>query len=102
MKKMTDFQRLAFNKLIDSEDIKEMNTLITSFELYNVELTRSQAIVLADKGLKLTHANFLAEEWFTTENGIILFEDNTTVSKSLFWYDRNNITWDKGYNLFKN
>lgn len=63
-------------------------------------MTKQEAIELMMQGIKVTHRYFDKGEWMTMRYGKIKLEDGVTCSPELFWFYRNDSSWNEGYELF--
>ena len=62
-------------------------------------MTKTEAIVVMNKGKKVTHTYFSHDEWMTIKNGEIVFEDGGKCSQDEFWKDRTTKEWEDGYTI---
>lgn len=63
-------------------------------------MTKQEAIIEMQKGIKITHTSFSPWEWITLKSGEFLFEDEYTVDPNLFWLDRQCEEWEIGWDYF--
>ena len=63
-------------------------------------MTKQEAIIEMQKGIKVMHRYFMPWEWVTLKDGEFLFEDEYTVNADLFWTDRQGEEWETGWDYF--
>lgn len=63
-------------------------------------MTKQEAIIEMQKGIKIIHTSFSPWEWITLKSGEFLFEDGYTVDPDLFWLDRQGEEWEIGWDYF--
>lgn len=63
-------------------------------------MTREEAIVHMEQGVKITHRFFSPDEWVTMHNGYILSETGRIIDNELFWEYRTGRNWQTGYSIF--
>ena len=65
-------------------------------------MTKKEAIILMQQGVKITHIYFSKEEWVTMEDGMILLEDGVRCEQVEFWKWRTSDFWNEGYSEWEN
>lgn len=63
-------------------------------------MTKSEALVHMESGVKVTHRHFSDNEWMTIVDCKILLEDGVKCSQSEFWRWRTDASWNDGYSIF--
>lgn len=64
-------------------------------------MNKAEAIEAMKAGAKITHVNFLPEEWIIMEgNKTIVTEECYAVSAAEFWRWRTGGNWDNGYSIW--
>lgn len=64
-------------------------------------MTKTDAIIAMEQGVKIRHQYFSPNEWMTMENGMIVLEDGVRCTPQEFWNWRKESYWDDGYSLYK-
>lgn len=66
-------------------------------------MNKGEAIEAMEKGNKVRHAHFDADEWMTIDKNAdkFLFEDGCLCDFSEFWLWRADDSWQKNWSLFK-
>lgn len=63
-------------------------------------MTKQEAIIEMQKGIKVIHTSFTPWEWISLKDGDYLFEDGCTVNPDMFWKDRQGKEWEIGWDYF--
>lgn len=65
-------------------------------------MTKAEAIVQMEKGIKMTHKYFTPEEWvYIGANGLYVLEDGVECTPSEFWKWRQNEYWNADWNFWQ-
>lgn len=59
--------------------------------------TKTEAIALMKKGVKMTHEFFSPYEWAIIKDELMYFEDGCSCTQSVFWNDRRVTGWETGW-----
>lgn len=63
-------------------------------------MTKQEAIIEMQKGIKVIHTYFSPWEWMTLQNGEFIFEDGYTIEPDRFWEDRQDEEWNIGWDYY--
>lgn len=63
-------------------------------------MTKQEAIIEMQKGIKVIHRFFMPWEWMTLKDGEYLFDDASVVNPDLFWKDRQDQEWETSWDYF--
>ena len=64
-------------------------------------MTKAEMLVALKKGKKVTHKNFMDDEYMYLEDGMIVFEDGISVTEEEFWIGRRDYDWLTDWELYK-
>ena len=63
-------------------------------------MTKQEAIIAMQNGIKLTHKNFSSDEWIREKIGMYEFEDGCLCDFEEFWQFRQGSAWEKDWEVF--
>lgn len=63
-------------------------------------MTKSEAIQLMERGMKMSHRFFTPDEWVTIDGELMVTEDGVKQSQENFWLYRTDKSFETGWNVF--
>jgi hypothetical protein len=71
-------------------------------QYFNNTISKDEAIMIMKHGGKVTHEYFTSEEWVTMKNNFtVVTEDGYEIPDHLFWNDRKNPGFEKGWAILE-
>jgi hypothetical protein len=81
-------------------DINSLSKLLNNFN-YTINklptMTKKEAINQMQKGIKMTHKQFMPKQWVIIKNDKYVMEDGIEQTEKSFWRDRAFAAWDNDW-----